>query len=165
MFVSRQRNRSQLCIPRKPRKIGVWVSGAEIPNLSGGYHNCGFWVRSLRKCSKSFWGKLGTFLESLPKGLKSWKNPGFEHEIEIFKRWNEWHFQARLKISSEPSTKPPFLWGNLKVKIEHFKRDWSFQRDWKFQAEARKFQAFKWDCFIFKIRALWVRGGLSASSV
>ena len=30
MFVSQQKNQSQLWIPRKPRKIGVWVSGAEI---------------------------------------------------------------------------------------------------------------------------------------
>ena len=32
----------------------------------------------------------------------------------------------RLKISSEPPTKPLFG-GILKVKIEHFKRDWPFQ--------------------------------------
>ena len=30
IFVSRQKNQTQLWIPRKPSKIGVWVSGAEI---------------------------------------------------------------------------------------------------------------------------------------
>ena len=42
MFVSRQKIQSQLWIPGKPRKIGVWVSGA--PNLSGGYQNCGLGI-------------------------------------------------------------------------------------------------------------------------
>ena len=30
LFVSQQKNQSQLWIPRKPRKMGVWASGAEI---------------------------------------------------------------------------------------------------------------------------------------
>ena len=84
-----------------------------------------------------------------PRGPKSWKNSRSPSGIEIFKRdWNEWHFQARLKISSEPPTKPLFLWGILKVKIENFKRDWSFQaKTWNFQAKTWNFQAFKRDWF------------------
>ena len=43
----------------------------------------------------------------------------------------DWNFQVRLKISSEPPTKPLFFLGGgggiLKVKIEFFKRDWKFQ--------------------------------------
>ena len=54
---------------------------------------------------------------------------------EIFKRdWNEWHFQARLKISSKPPTKPMFLWGILKVKIE------KFQARLKFSSEIGNFK-------------------------
>ena len=44
-----------------------------------------------------------------------------------------------MKISSEPPTKPLFLWGILKVEIENFKRSS--------------------EIFFFKIRALWVRVG------
>ena len=39
----------------------------------------------------------------------------------------DWNFQARLKISSEPPTKPRFLVGIQKAKIENFNRDWIFQ--------------------------------------
>ena len=39
----------------------------------------------------------------------------------------DWNLQARLNISSEPPTKPLFLWVILKVKIEFFKRDWKCQ--------------------------------------
>ena len=54
-----------------------------------------------------------------PKGPKPWKISRSPSGIEIFKRdWNEWHFQARLKISSEPPTKPLFLWAILKAGIE-----------------------------------------------
>ena len=52
----------------------------------------------------------------------------------------DWNFQARLKVSSEPPTKPRFLWGILQVGIENFKRDWKFQAS----------------LISFKIRALWV---------
>ena len=51
---------------------------------------------------------------SFPEGPNLDKLSGFGHEIEIFKRdSNEWHFQARLKISSEPSTKPLLYCGEF----------------------------------------------------
>ena len=53
IFVSRQKKKqNQLCIPRKPRPQR-W-----IPELRFGYP-------PLRNFSKSFWEKLGIFLESL----------------------------------------------------------------------------------------------------
>ena len=46
----------------------------------------------------------------------------------------DWNFQSRLKISSEPPSKPPFFVGNpgapglkFSIEIEIFKRDWNFQ--------------------------------------
>ena len=77
-----------------------------------------------------------------PRGPKSWKNSRSPSGIEIFKRdWNEWHFQARLKISSEPPTKPLFLWAILKAGIE------KFQARLKFSSEnenfKRKLEIFK----------------------
>ena len=62
LFVSRQKNQSQLWIPRKPREIGVWVSGAEI-QTSAVDTRTGH--PPLRKFPKSFWEKLEIFLESL----------------------------------------------------------------------------------------------------
>ena len=60
LFVSRQKNQSQLWIPRKARKIGVWVSGAEIQTSA-----VRFGYPPLRNFPKSFWEKLRIFLESL----------------------------------------------------------------------------------------------------
>ena len=60
---SRQKTQSQLCIPRKPRKVGVWVSGAEI-QTSAVDTRTAVWVSTAEKISKSFWEKLGIFLES-----------------------------------------------------------------------------------------------------
>ena len=64
LFVSRQKNQSRLWITRKPRKIGVWVSGAEI-QTSAVDTRTAVWVSTLRKFPKSFWEKLGIFLETL----------------------------------------------------------------------------------------------------
>ena len=61
IFVSRQKNQSQLWIPRKPRKIGVWVSGAEI-QTSAVDTRTAVWVSTAEKFSRE---KLGIFLESL----------------------------------------------------------------------------------------------------
>ena len=72
--------------------------------------------------------------------------PGLRISSEIE---NEWHVQARLKISSEPPTKPLFLWGILKVKIEHFKRDWSFQARLKISSENLKFSSAQARLFFF----------------
>ena len=63
-FFSRQKNQSQLCIPRKSRKIGVWASGAEI-QASAVDTRAAVWVSSAEKFSRSFWEKLEFFLESL----------------------------------------------------------------------------------------------------
>ena len=40
---------------------------------------------------------------------------------------NFWFARITPLSSSEPLAKPLFLWGILKVKIEHFKWDWNFQ--------------------------------------
>ena len=102
---------------------------------------------------------------NLPRGPKSWKISRSLSGIEIFKRdWNEWHFQARLKISSEPPTKPLFLWGILKVKIENFKRDWSFQARLKISSANLKFSSVQARLIFFKIRALWVVTRIAATS-
>ena len=95
----------------------------------------------------------------VPRGPKSWKISRSPSGIEIFKRdWNEWHFQARLKFSSGPPTKPLFLWGGgvLKVKIENFKRVWSVQASLKISSENLKFSSVQARLIFFKIRALWV---------
>ena len=56
LFVSRQKNQSQLWIPRKPRKIGVWVSGAAI-QTSAVDTRTAVWVSTAEKFSKIFLGK------------------------------------------------------------------------------------------------------------
>ena len=51
LCVSRQKNQSQLWIPRKPRKIGVWVSGAEIQTSAVDTRTAA-WVSTPEKISK-----------------------------------------------------------------------------------------------------------------
>ena len=94
---------------------------------------------------------------TLPRGPKSWKDSRSPSGIENFKRdWNEWHFKARLKISSEPPTKPLLFVGNSQG------QDWKFQATLKFSSEIenfkRKLEIFKRSSEIgfFKFRALWV---------
>ena len=53
MFVSRQKNQNQLWIPGKSRKIGVWVSGAEI-QTSAVDTRTAVWVSTAEKFSKRF---------------------------------------------------------------------------------------------------------------
>ena len=60
IFVSRQKNQSQLWIPRKPRKIGVWVSGAEI-QTSAVDTRTAVWVSTPEKFSKIVLGKTRNF--------------------------------------------------------------------------------------------------------
>ena len=60
LFVSRQKNQSQLWIPRKPRKIGVWVSGAEI-KPSAVDTRTAVWVSTPEKFSKIVLGKTRNF--------------------------------------------------------------------------------------------------------
>ena len=60
LFVSRQKNQSQLWIPRKPRKIGVWASGAEI-QTSAVDTRTAVWVSTTEKFSKIFLGKTRNF--------------------------------------------------------------------------------------------------------
>ena len=84
-----------------------------------------FWVtlgRSARVTLESLLGHFHSFwvFVEFPKGPK----------IENFSR--SWKFQARLKISSEPPTKPPFLWGNSEG------QDWNVQgQDWNVQARLK----------------------------
>ena len=56
LFVSRQKNQSRLWIPRKPRKIGVWVSGAEI-QTSAVDTRTAVWVSTPERFSKIVLGK------------------------------------------------------------------------------------------------------------
>ena len=60
LFVSRQKNQSQLWIPRKPRKIGVWVCGAEI-QTSAVDTRTAVWVSTAEKFSKIVLGKTRNF--------------------------------------------------------------------------------------------------------
>ena len=108
----------------------------------------------------SWFGGLEIGLDQKPYSLRAQRLKTFKIALQ------DWNFQARLKISSEPPTKPHFLWGILKVEIEIFKRDWNFKRaahqtpffvgnsegrDWNAQARL-KFQA--WLPFVFNLWAL-----------
>ena len=64
LFVSRQKNQSQLWIPRKPRKIGVWVSGAEI-QTSAVDTRTAVWVSTPEKFSKIVLGKNSEFFSKV----------------------------------------------------------------------------------------------------
>ena len=56
IFVYRQKKQSQVWIPRKPRKQGVWVSGAEI-QTSVVDTRTAVWVSTPEKFSKIVLGK------------------------------------------------------------------------------------------------------------
>ena len=60
VFVSRQKNQSRLWIPRKPRKIGVWVSGAEIQTSAVDTRSA-VWVSTAEKVSKIVLGETRNF--------------------------------------------------------------------------------------------------------
>ena len=78
LFVSRQKNQSQLWIPRKPRKIGVWVSGAEI-QTSAVDTRTAVWVSTPEKFSKIVLGKTRNFSRKF-RGVSApalYKNPAF----------------------------------------------------------------------------------------
>ena len=68
LFVSQQTNQSQLWIPRKPRKIGVWVSGAEI-QTSAVDTRTAVWVSTPEKFSKIVLGKTRIFSRKFRGGL------------------------------------------------------------------------------------------------
>ena len=70
IFVSQQKNQSQLWIPGKLTKIGVWVSGAEI-QTSAVDTRTAVWVSTTEKISKIFLGETRIFLESLPSERKN----------------------------------------------------------------------------------------------
>ena len=63
----------------------------------------------------TFWVQMSTTYSKGPKIKK----------LKLLLR--DWDFQTRMHIQASPPTKASFLWGILKVKIEMFKRDWSFQ--------------------------------------
>ena len=56
-IVSSGRNQSRQCILRKPRKIGVWASGAEI-QASAADTRTAVWVSTAEKFSKIVWGEF-----------------------------------------------------------------------------------------------------------
>ena len=64
IFISQQKNQSQLWIPRKPRETSVWVSRAEIPTSAVDTRTA-VWVSTAEKLSKIVLGKTRNFLESL----------------------------------------------------------------------------------------------------
>ena len=77
MFVSRQNNQSQLWIPRKPRKIGVWVSGVEI-QTSAVDTRTAVWVSTAEKIFKIVLGETWNFSRKFG-GVSApalYKNPG-----------------------------------------------------------------------------------------
>ena len=76
IFVSQQKNKSQLWIPGKPRKIGVWVSGAEI-QTSAVDTRTAVWVSTAEKFSKIFLGETRNFSRKF-RGVSApalYKNP------------------------------------------------------------------------------------------
>ena len=76
IFVSRQKIQSQLWIPGKPRKIGVWVSGAEI-QTSAVDTRTAVWVSTAEKYSKIFLGETRNFSQKC-RGVSApalYKNP------------------------------------------------------------------------------------------
>ena len=84
IFVSRQKNQSQLWIPRKPRKIGVWVSGAEI-QTSAVDTRTAVWVSTPEKTSKIVLGKTRNFSRKF-RGLSAPaldKTPAVIKEVEV----------------------------------------------------------------------------------
>ena len=64
IFVSQQKNQSQLCTPRKPRKIGVWVSGAEI-QTSAVESRTAVWVSTAEKIFKIVLGETQNYSRKL----------------------------------------------------------------------------------------------------
>ena len=59
-FVARQKNQSQLWIPRKTRKIGVWVSVAEIQTSAVDTRTAA-WVSTAEKIFKIVLGETQNF--------------------------------------------------------------------------------------------------------
>ena len=60
LFGSRQKTQSQLWIPRKPRKIGVWVSSAEI-QTSAVDTRLAVWASTAENVPKTVLGKTRNF--------------------------------------------------------------------------------------------------------
>ena len=76
IFVSRHKNQSQLWIPGKPRKRGVWVSGAEI-QTSAVDTRTAVWVSTAEKFSKIVLGETRNFSRKF-RGISApalYKNP------------------------------------------------------------------------------------------
>ena len=71
LFVSRQKNQSQLWIPRKQMKMGVWVSGAEI-QTSAVDTRTAVWVSTPEKFSEIALGKKNSeFFSTVQGGLSA----------------------------------------------------------------------------------------------
>ena len=113
-------------MPQKVQKSRGWrrvVKGVQAMKST-------LWTETLE-----FWRWKVPISRFTPRGPKSWKFSRSPSGIEIFKRdWNEWHFQARLKISSKPPTKPHIFVGNSQG------QDWKFQARLKFSSEIEHFK-------------------------
>ena len=83
IFVSRQKNRGQMCIHRKPRKIGVWVSGAEI-QTSAVDTRTAVWVSTAEKLFKIVLGETRNFSRKF-RGFSApawYKNPAVKKQTQ-----------------------------------------------------------------------------------
>ena len=79
MFVSRWKNQSQLCIPRKPRKIGAWVSGAEIQTSAVDVRTA-VWVSTAEKLFEIVLGETRNYSQMF-RGVSApalYKNPAIK---------------------------------------------------------------------------------------
>ena len=84
LFVSRHKNQSQLWIPRKPRKTGVWVSGAEI-QTSAVDTRTAVWVSTPEKFSKIVLGETRNFSRKF-RGVPApalYKNPAVNFCLQL----------------------------------------------------------------------------------
>ena len=100
IFVSRQKNQSQLWIPGKPRKIGVWVSGAEI-QTSAVDTRTAVWVSTAAEFSKIFLGETRNFSQKF-RGVSApalYKNPAVTRSCRTI--------SAKLTIATVAPTPHP----------------------------------------------------------
>ena len=85
-------------------------------------------------------------LKKIKIALRDWN---FQARLKRMK------FKARLKISSEPPTKPLFCGDFSRSRLKISSEIEVFKRDWKFQASHLKFSSVQARLMFFKIRALW----------
>ena len=89
-------------------------------------------------------GHFNSFCVSRKSSLRAQKLKKFKIALQ------DWNFQARLKISSEPPAKPPFSVGNSEG------QHWKFQARLKFSSEIENFKR-DWNVSIFGPSGLGAR--------